>query len=78
MKDDEWLYLEELLTFSVRCALLGDMTKQEAIAYLRKKQLLEKLSITTDTNPEAAAELDSMEKYPDSDKKDLTTDPSNV
>ena len=38
------------------------MNKTEAIAYLRKKVLLERLSLTTDTNPEAAEELDAMEK----------------
>jgi len=54
------------------------MTKQEAIAYLRKKQLLERLSITTETNPEAAEELEDMEKTPEDDKKDLTTDKSSV
>ena len=54
------------------------MNKTEAIAYLRKKQLLERLSITTDTNPEAAEELDNMEKTPEDEKKNLTTDPSSV
>lgn len=49
------------------------MTKQEAIAYLRKKQLLERLSITTDTNPQAAAELDEMEKSPGDDTDHDTT-----
>ena len=38
------------------------MNKLEAIAYLRKKVLLERLSLTTDTNPEAAKELKEMEK----------------
>ena len=53
------------------------MNKLEAIAYLRKKVLLERLSITTDSNPEAAEELDSMEKSSEKDEKDLTSDPSN-
>jgi hypothetical protein len=53
------------------------MNKIEAIAYLRKKVLLEKLSIATDTNPEAAEELSSMEKSSEKDEKDLTTEESN-
>lgn len=44
------------------------MTKPEAIAYLRKKVLLERLSITTDSNPEAAQELDNMEKSPEEEQ----------
>ena len=54
------------------------MNKIEAIAYLRKKVLLEKLSISTDTNPEAAEELKEMEQSPEKEEKNLTTDPSNV
>ena len=53
------------------------MNKLEAIAYLRKKALLERLAITTDTNPEAAEELSSMEKSSEKDEKDLTTEESN-
>jgi hypothetical protein len=53
------------------------MTKAEAIAYLRKKQLLEKIADREMpmTNPEAAEELDNMEKFPE---KDLTNDQSSV
>lgn len=40
------------------------MTKKEAIAYLRKKQLLEEQSLLVDINPEAIKELDKMERYP--------------
>ena len=54
------------------------MTKQEAIAYLRKKVLLEKLSITTEVNTEAAAELSNMEKSSENEEKDLTTEDTNV
>ena len=54
------------------------MTKTEAIAYLRKKVLLERLSISTESNPEAAEELGKMEKSPEDDKKDLTTDPPSL
>jgi hypothetical protein len=54
------------------------MNKLEAIAYLRKKQLLERLAVTTDTNPEAASELDSMEKTPESEEKNLTTEDTKV
>ena len=53
------------------------MTKAEAIAYLRKRVLLDKLADRQIpmTNPEAAEELDNMEK---TSEKDLTTDPSSV
>lgn len=44
------------------------MTKQEAIAYLRKKQLLERLAVTTDTNSEAAEELSNMERSPEEEQ----------
>ena len=54
------------------------MNKTEAIAYLRKKQLLERLSITTETNPEAAKELKEMEESPEKEEKNLTTEESNV
>jgi hypothetical protein len=54
------------------------MNKLEAIAYLRKKVILERLSITTDTNPEAAEELKELEQSSESEEKDLTTDPSSV
>ena len=40
------------------------MTKKEAIAYLRKKQLLEEQSLLVDINPETIKELDKMERYP--------------
>ena len=55
-----------------------DMTKSESIAYLRRKVLLEQLSLTTDTNPEAAEELKELEESPKNDKKNLTTEESNV
>ena len=54
------------------------MTKQESIAYLRKKALLEQLALATDTNPEAAKELSDMEKTFEPEEKDLTTEDSNV
>jgi hypothetical protein len=54
------------------------MTKQESIAYLRKLVLKDKLSLPTETNPEAAAELNCMEKSPEDEEKNLTTDPSSV
>ena len=54
------------------------MNKIEAIAYLRKKQLLERLAVTTDTNAEAAEELSQMEKSSEKEEKDLTPDPSSV
>ena len=53
------------------------MTKLEAIAYLRKKQLLEKKAdnavFTTREETEAA-----MRELEENDKKNLTTDPSSV
>lgn len=54
------------------------MTKQEVFARLKKLQLLERLSITTETNAEAGEELDKMENSPEAKEKDLTTEPSNV
>jgi Mn-dependent DtxR family transcriptional regulator len=54
------------------------MNKREAIAYLRKRALLERLAVTIDPNPEAAEELAEMEKSHEKNKKNLTTDPSNV
>lgn len=53
------------------------MTKVEAIAYLRKKQLLEKLADRElpEAREEAVEELDALNKFPE---KDLTTDPSSV
>lgn len=53
------------------------MTKTEAMAYLRKKVLLDKLADREIpmTNPEAAEELDNMEK---TSEKDLTSEPSSV
>jgi hypothetical protein len=58
------------------------MNKLEAIAYLRKKALLERLAITTDTNPEAAEELGNMEKSPEEEQsrrgiKELTKEFDN-
>ena len=58
------------------------MNKLEAIAYLRKKALLERLAITTDTNPEAGEEMDDMEKSPEEEQsrrgvKELTKDFDN-
>ena len=44
------------------------MNKLEAIAYLRKKQLLERLAVTTDTNSEAAEELSNMERSPEEEQ----------
>ena len=54
------------------------MNKSEAIAYLRKKVLLERLSLTTDTNPEAAKELKELEQSSESKEKDLTTEDTSV
>lgn len=53
------------------------MTKAEAIAYLRKKQLLERIADTVvpDIKPEAAEELDALEK---SSEKELTTEGNSV
>ena len=55
-----------------------DMTKPEAIAYLRKKVMLERLSVSTEPNPEAAKELKEMEQSSDNEEKNLTTEESNV
>lgn len=53
------------------------MTKLEAIAYLRKKQLLEKKAdnavFTTSQNAE-----DAMRELEENDKKNLTTDQESV
>ena len=54
------------------------MTKPEAIAYLRKKVMLERLSVSTEPNPEAAKELKEMEQSSDNEEKNLTTEESNV
>jgi hypothetical protein len=54
------------------------MNKREAIAYLRRKRLLERRALATETNPEAAEELAEMEKSPESKRKNLTTEGSNV
>jgi len=53
------------------------MTKLEAIAYLRKKQLLEKLADKElpEAREEAVEELDALNNFPE---KDLTSDPSSV
>ena len=53
------------------------MTKQEITAYLRKKQLQDRIAADHDIltlSAEAAKELDDMEKSRD---EDLTTDPSH-
>ena len=54
------------------------MNKREAIAYLRRKRLLERRALATETNPEAAYELAEMEKSPKSERKNLTAEESNV
>lgn len=53
------------------------MTKTEAIAYLRKKQLLERLADSTlpEARQDAVDELDELEKP---HEKDLTTEESSV
>jgi len=53
------------------------MTKLEAIAYLRKKQLLEKQADDAVFNSNPNAE-DAMRELEENDKKNLTTDPSSV
>ena len=54
------------------------MTKAEAIAYLRKKQLLEKQAIRDEIfNTREEAE-EAMRELEETDKKNLTTDPSSV
>lgn len=59
------------------------MTKQEAVAYLRKRVMLDKLFERELPDPrkgtvEAVEELDAMTKSPEDRKKNLTTDPSSV
>ena len=59
-----------------------DMTKSESIAYLRRKVLLERLSMTTGTNPEAAEELKKLEESPEEEQsrrgiKELTKEFDN-
>lgn len=57
----------------------GDnMTKVEAIAYLRKRQLMDKLFSSIEPNSDAAEELDNMEKSPEEEKKDLTAEEGGV
>jgi len=56
------------------------MTKIEAIAYLRKKQLLERLADVQipDTQSTTEEAMREMEKPPESGEKNLTTEPTNV
>jgi hypothetical protein len=53
------------------------MTKQEAIAYLRKKQLLEKQAARAEFTTRQEAE-EAMRELEETEKKDLTTDHTNV
>jgi hypothetical protein len=54
------------------------MNKIEAIAYLRKKQLLEKQAIREEIfNTREEAE-EAMRELEETEKKDLTTDQTNV
>jgi|FAXJ01.1.fsa_nt_gi hypothetical protein len=57
---------------------MNKLNKREAIAYLRRKRLLERRALATETNPEAAYELAEMEKSPKSERKNLTAEESNV
>ena len=54
------------------------MNKSEYGPYLRKLALREKLALTTEPNPEAARELDDMDKSSESEEKDLTTPEEKV
>jgi len=54
------------------------MNKQEVFARLKKLQLLERLSLATETNPEAATELSDMEHSPEDKKEEETESCSPV
>ena len=65
------------LTNSVTVLWFGDMTKAEAIAYLRKKQLFEKQADAAMFNSNPNAE-EAMRELEGNDEKNLTTDPESV
>lgn len=54
------------------------MTKAEAIAYLRKKQLLEKKAARDEVFTTRQETEEAMRELEDTEKKDLTTDHTNV
>ena len=54
------------------------MTKQEAIAYLRKRVQLDKLFAAVDPDPIADEELKEMEQSSEKEEKDLTTEENKV
>jgi hypothetical protein len=54
------------------------MTKQESIAYLRKRVLQDKLASIPDIASETIEELDKLEQSPESEKKNLTNPEEKV